>query len=396
MRILRLIPYFADAFGGPPNHVRMLTRELAKMGHETVIYTTNLADKSGKTTTFEDSGFEVRAFPVHIHVGDYFYTPEMREALEHEEFDLVHAHCYRNYQAELADWIAEERRKPLIFTAHGTLVKLPNLRDRILKGLYDLRNHGRALRDASHVVALSLQETNQYRALGVPQEKIARIYHGIDGGLFRPLPDPADLRALWRLKGGPVVLYVGRFHRRKGVQHLLAAFQQLLFQFPTAQLVLCGSDYGYQGNLEQQTMNQGMQDHVVITGAVHHERMPEVYALADVVVLPAQYEVFGHTIAEAAACGKAVVATKWGWAAEFFESEKECLLVDRYGDVDELAHAIAALLEDPKRRASVGSRAREKVLRELSWEVCARKHVEMYHRALADLVPAKIPVTMAA
>lgn len=396
MRILRIIPYFADSFGGPPHHVKMLTRELTKMGHETVIYTTNLSDKSGQTTTFEDSGFEVRAFPVHVHVGDYFYTPEMKKALEQEEFDIVHAHCYRNYQAELADWIAEERRKPLIFTAHGTLVKLPNLRDRVLKGLYDLRNQGKVLKDASRVVALSLRETNQYRSLGVPHKKIVRIYHGIDGDLFCPQPDPVELRARWGLDGSPVVLYAGRLHHRKGVQYLLPAFQQLLPRFPTARLVLCGSDYGYQRELEQQARNRGIQDHVVITGAVEHDLMPEVYALADVVVLPAQYEVFGHTIAEAAACGKPVVATKWGWAAEFFEGDKECLLVDRYGDVDELARAIQALLEDPRLRADLGQRAREKVLRELSWEVCARKHVNAYYQALADFVLADVPVTTAA
>ncbi len=72
MRIVRIIPYFTDAFGGPPHHVKMLTRELTKMGHETVIYTTNLADESGRTTTFDDAGFEVRAFPVRLSVGDYF------------------------------------------------------------------------------------------------------------------------------------------------------------------------------------------------------------------------------------------------------------------------------------------------------------------------------------
>jgi glycosyltransferase involved in cell wall biosynthesis len=396
MRIVRLIPYFTDAFGGPPHHIKMLTRELAKKGHETVIYTTNLADRSGKTITFEGSGFEVRAFPAHVLVGDYFYTPEMRRALEGEEFDIVHAHCYRNYQTDIANRIAKERRKPLFFTAHGTLVKLPNLRDRILKGLYDVRNQGRLLKDASCVVALSHEEANQYHALGVLRGKIAVIYHGIDGEIFRPLPDPVELRRQWDLDGGPVVLYVGRLHYRKGVQYLLPAFQRLLVHFPTAHLVLCGSDYGFQKHLEQQTRHLHIQDHVVFTGAVERGRMPQVYALADVVVLPAQYEVFGHTIAEAAACGKPVVATKWGWASEFFESDTECLLVDRYGDVDELAQAIETLLGDPKRRADVGSRAREKVLRGLSWETCARKHLEMYNRALANTIPVEVPVTTAA
>ncbi len=388
MRILRLIPYFSDAFGGPPHHVKMLTRELTRMGHETVIYTTNLADKSGKTTAFEGPEFDVRAFPVKLSVGDYFYTPAMREALRHEEFDLVHAHCFRNYQAELAEWIASERGKPLIFTAHGTLVRLPTARDRVLKWLYDLKNQRKVLREASKVVALSLREANQYRKLGVPHQRIVRIYHGIDGDLFRPIRDAEVLRAKRGITGGPVVLYVGRLHARKGVRYLLPAFREVLRAFPSAQMVFCGADDGSRNELERQAISLALQERVVFLGAVEHEMMPSVYALADVVTLPAQYEVFGHTIAEAAACGKPVIATKWGWAAEFFEGGKECILLDRYGDVDEIARAVIGLLADGAQRSSLGARAREKVVRELSWKTCAQKHLDMYFRALAEAKPS--------
>ena len=58
MRILRLIPYFNDGFGGPVNHAKMLTRELERAGHETVIFTSNLADKSGEVSPSFANGFE--------------------------------------------------------------------------------------------------------------------------------------------------------------------------------------------------------------------------------------------------------------------------------------------------------------------------------------------------
>ncbi len=384
MRILRLIPYFTDTFGGPVHHVKMVTKELERLGHETVVYTTNLADKNGQIATFNKGDFDVRAFPVQWSVGDYFYTPGMKAALKQEDFDIVHAHCYRNYQSDLAAWISWETRKPLIFTAHGTLVKLPGLRDKMLKGFYDALSRGRVLNESSRVIALSLREMNQYRSWNVPHGKIVRIYHGIDADLFRPLDNGHVVREEIGLGSGPVILYVGRIHERKGLQYLIPAFQDVLTEFPTAKLVICGPDYGYRKELTRQVAGTPARNGIVLTGEVEPNRMPLLYGASDIVVLPARHEVFGHVLAEAASCGKAIVATKWGWAAEFFENRKDCMFVDGYGNVPALAEILLTLLRDSDLREGLGARAREKVLRNLSWRACALNHIKIYEQALAN------------
>jgi phosphatidylinositol alpha-mannosyltransferase len=181
---------------------------------------------------------------------------------------------------------------------------------------------------------------------------------------------------------GPVILYAGRIHKRKGLQYLLPAFKEVLTEFPQATLVICGPDYGYRQELLKLVADTTMRENVVWTGEVEHGRMPQIYAASDIVVLPAEYEVFGHVLAEAASCGKAIVATKWGWVAEFFENGKECMLVDGYGNVRALADTLRILLRDATLRASMGTKAREKVLRNLSWESCALAHSRTYEKLL--------------
>lgn len=380
MRILRLIPYFADGFGGPVNHVKMLTKELDQEGHETVIYTTNLSSKEGRIEPDLGNGYDVRAFPVRWSVGDYFYTPGMKRALRSEEFDLVHAHCYRNYQADLGAWISRIAEKPLVFTAHGTLPKLPNLKDRFLKGVYDAFAGRKVLKTSRAVVALSLREMNQYRHMRVPHERIVRIYHGVDSQLFRPMNDanPLELGS----NGGPLVLYVGRIHRRKGLQFLVRAFHRVLREFPDASLVICGPDYGYKNHLLRLVHHLAIEDRILFLGSVEHESLPAIYAASDIVALPSRQEIFGHALAEAASCGKAIIATKWGWAAEFFVDREDSMLLGKYGEVSLLSQALLELLRDSDFREQLGRAARRKVLTQLSWEVCTTDHVRTYKQVL--------------
>ncbi len=383
MKILHFIPYFTEAFGGPVRHLKMLTQELARAGHEPVIYTSNLADKTGETTDFSEDTFDVRAFPVKAGIGDFFFTPAMKAALREEDFDVAHAHCYRNYQADLAAWIAGKQGKPLVLTAHGTLPKLPDLRDRFLKSFYDTVSQWKVLGSAERFIALSSQESEQYQTLGASLEKIVTIYHGIDTDFFSPEINGGSVRENLGLGPGPLILYAGRIHQRKGIQFLLPAFKKILHEFPSATLVICGSDYGYRAAIERQIERSSIHENVVLTGEIPDGLMPQLYGTSDVVVLPAQYEVFGQVLAEAASCGRATVATRWGWAAEFFEDQKDCMFVEEYGDVVALTSALLELLRHPDLRASLGANARAKILENLSWSKCAEEHLQLYEGAVA-------------
>ncbi|MFN2287091.1 MAG: glycosyltransferase, partial [Chromatocurvus sp.] len=108
------------------------------------------------------------------------------------------------------------------------------------------------------------------------------------------------------------------------------------------------------------------------------------YARASVAVVPSLYEGFGLPAGEAMACGVPVVASDAGALPEIVGDAG--LLVPP-GDADALAQAIDALLGDPPRRAALGAVARQRIVDNFSWDVCAGHMVAYYRQVLsrADL-----------
>lgn len=377
-RVLRFIPYFSREFGGPVNHAQYLTRELAELGYDQTIYTTNLANRDGDSRSFEDSEFDVRAFPATRIAGDYFFTPGMVSAVRNEAgVDLIHAHCYRNFQCDLAVLFARVTDTPLVLTAHGTIKALDRT-DALLKGLHDFGTLRRGLRWPDRYIAVANAEVEQYTAKGVPEEKVEVIHHGVDVERFRSDVDASPFVAEYGLDDTRYVLYAGRLDERKGLQHLIPAVNELAAEYPDLRLVLAGADYGYEDVLRELCAELECTDLVRFVGHLEQETLIQAYNGASLVCYPSKFEIFGHTLTEASACGTPCVAMGWGAAQQIVQDGETGRLLDRYGNVSELVSTIKYILRDKSRADEMGEKARERILNSFSWRACARNHDRLY------------------
>lgn len=382
MRILRFIPYFTRAFGGPVNHARYLTRELNDRGHEHAIYTTDLATRDGLSASFTDDEFDVRAFRARQLVGDYFLTPGMIRALRRESgYDLIHAHCYRNFQTDLAALLARQTNTPLVVTAHGTIRSIDRV-DRVRKGLYDIGTARSALRWADRCVAVAETEVRQYTASGVHESDVAVIPHGVDVDRFSPNVDATAFVRRHGLDGTRFVLYAGRLHEQKGIQHLLPAIERLAREYEDLALMIAGPDYGYERELRVLCRDLGCAERVRFVGHLDQETLVEAYNAAYLVCYPSKLEIFGHVLTEASVCGTPCVATRWGAAEQIVTDGVSGRLLDDYGDVEAITETIRSLLERPERVAEMGRRARTHVVANFSWANCATEHERVYRELL--------------
>lgn len=378
MRFLRFIPYFSRAFGGPVNHAKYLSRALDDRGHETTIYTTNLADRSGETTQFDDSDFDVRVFPARTLVGDYYVTPGMAPAVRDvRDYDVIHAHGYRNFQADLAAFLARLTDTPFVLTAHGT-IKSINRRDAIVKGVYDLVTLKRTLKWTDRCIAVAEAEVDQYANAGVPPEAVEVIHHGVDIDRFSPDIDGSDFVEAHGLEASRFVLYAGRLHERKGLQYLIPAVQAVAREHDDVRLVIAGPDYGYEDALRELCHDLGCGPLVHFVGHLDQATLIQAYNAAYLVCYPSQFEIFGHTLTEAGACGTACVATAWGAAPQIIEDGETGRLLGEYGNVEELAAVLDDLLSSPETVSAMGTRARTHISREFSWDACAERHEAVY------------------
>jgi len=250
----------------------------------------------------------------------------------------------------------------------GPYIHRPNLRDRLYLGL-----DYAGIRRATALIAVS-QTTKRdlVRHLGIPPERVAVVYEGLDHGLFRPVDR--------RLVDAPYILFVGSEHPRKDLPTLLCAFRLLKDQprFGDLRLVKVGAAGGREAPFRRRTLAAvaalGLQDDVVFTGRVPDADLPAYYGGAACLVLPSRYEGFGFPPLEAMACGCPAIVANAGALPEI-AGDAALLVPPR--DPPALAHAMATLLTDDDARRGLVERGLRRA-RAFSWERTARETLAVY------------------
>lgn len=213
------------------------------------------------------------------------------------------------------------------------------------------------------VIAVSDAAARPYRRF-VP-DKVTVIRNGVDLALFNPRAVP---RGAFRRDAGidpaaTVVGYSGQLIPRKGLDVLIRAAARLLPSRPHLLFVAlgripAGSTVDYRAQYEALTRELGVADRVRFLGF-----RPDVRAAVldfDILALPARQDPFPRSIIEAMALGTPIVASRAGGIPEMIDHETHGLLVPP-GDVDALASAIGALVDDPARRRELATAALARV-----------------------------------
>jgi phosphatidylinositol alpha-1,6-mannosyltransferase len=199
------------------------------------------------------------------------------------------------------------------------------------------------------------------------------VHPGVDPQAFRPV-DAGFLRARYGLGDAPVIVSLGRMVARKNLAGLIAALPAVRQAVPGARLLLGGTG-PERADLQERAAALGLRDSVLFPGRIADGEMAAHYSLADAFCLPSlasekDVEGFGIVYLEAGACEVPVVGGRAGGVPDAVADGETGLLVDPRSR-EELADALIALLSDRARGKAMGRRARERVLRDFTWESCA-------------------------
>jgi starch synthase len=218
------------------------------------------------------------------------------------------------------------------------------------------------------------------------------VHNGIDAEEYRPEWGTDVVKRLGIDPDRPIVMYLGRVTRQKGLPHLLDAALEI---DPEAQLVLCaGAADTPELEAEVSSKVQRLADergNVIWIGQVAKEDIVELLTHADVFVCPSIYEPLGIVNLEAMACETPVVATATGGIPEVVVDGETGFLVpfepaegggggprDRVRFARDIAERVNALLADPERAAAMGRAGRRRVLEHFTWGAAAHRTVEIY------------------
>jgi len=389
LKILLVVPYFppAEAFGGPVKVAYQTAKELVKRKHEVVVYTSDAKDFSSRLRIDSDNlidGIRVHYFRnlalTLVKKFKLFITPQLvsRAKEEVKEFDVIHLHEYRTFQNIVIAHYANKYGVPYVLQAHGSLPRI--MAKQRLKRIYDALFGYRLLRDASRVIALSRVEAEQYRSVGVPEEKIEVIPNGIDLSEYADLPPKGCFRQKFGIKEEEkIVLYLGRIHRIKGLDILVEAFAKVIEDLGDIRLVVVGPDDGYLNELKALINALKIEDNVLILDPLYGEDKLETYVDADVYVLPSRYEAFSISLLEAYACGKPVIASRVGGLTDIVVEGITGLLVETR-DVRKLTRSMLSLLNDDDRAKEMGLRSKQFVKENFTIEKVVDKLEPLYQK----------------
>jgi len=210
--------------------------------------------------------------------------------------------------------------------------------------------------------------------VGVPLAAMAVVPVGVDPTVFRPLPDVAEVP-------GRLMTTASADVPIKGLRYLLEAVAKLRTE-REVELVVIGVPRDTNG-IPKLIRHLGIEDVVRFVSGVEERRIIELYAEAQVAVVPSLYEGFSLPAVEAMACGVPVVATTGGALPEVVGRDDDTALLVPPADPGRLAGAIGRLLGDLSLRARIGAAGRRRVMERFTWRACAAASVEQY-RAVLD------------
>ena len=405
MRIALLSYRSKPHCGGQGVYVRHLSRELVRLGHEVEVF-------SGQPYPELDPGVRLTKVPSLdlYREPDPFRIPkreEFRDLLDLYEFLAMCTAAFpepRTFSRRVARLLKGRRGDfdvvhdnqtlgygmldiermglPLVTTIHHPitfdrrvdLAHAPLKKQLPLRRWYSfLRMQGKVARSVPQVLTVSESSRRDIATdFGVDPERIQVIPLGVDE-VFRPPTKPRV--------PGRIVAMASADTPMKGVATLLEAVAKLRTERQVELVLVTKPSKG--GRTEQLIEKLGLEDCVQFVHGISDAELVEVMGSAELACVPSLYEGFSLPTAELMACETPLVVSRAGAIPEVVGDDGECADLVTPGDVGELYDAIAALLDDPERRARMGAAGRRRVLDKFSWHAVAVATTEAYERAVA-------------
>ncbi|MEQ8962852.1 MAG: glycosyltransferase, partial [Coleofasciculus sp. C2-GNP5-27] len=308
------------------------------------------------------------------------------------DYPVVHTNYW------LSSWVGMELKKvqPLsqVHTHHSLgAVKYQSVTDIPPIASTRLAVEKACLETAERIVATSPQEQDHIRTLVSQTANIDIIPCGTDIRRFGAVSQSEARLRLGIPKSSLVVLYVGRFDKRKGIETLVRAVSHSIFPglADIRLIIVGGSRPGQSDGIERERIEGivdelGLREYTTFPGRVDHDTLPYYYAAANVCAVPSHYEPFGLVTIEAMAAGTPVVGSNVGGLQFTIAPEKTGLLCEPQDELA-FAQAIDRILASPQWQKQLGAAARTRVETLFSWDGVAQQLGKLY----LSLMPVPVP-----
>ncbi|MEI7966213.1 MAG: glycosyltransferase family 4 protein [Actinomycetota bacterium] len=295
------------------------------------------------------------------------------------DFDIVHDNQCLGYGI-----LKIEKIIPTIVTLHHPITKDRKLemehtptwwkRKAIGRWYSFVEMQGKVASKMPRVVVVSKNSIDDIHTdMKVSLDRMRLVPVGVDHELFSPKP-------LVQRKAGHMITTASADVALKGLSYLLEALAKLRTEREVHLTIIGKPREGANADLIR---SLGLEDCITHVSGVTDERIVELYAQAELAVVPSLYEGFSLPAIEAMATGTCLVATTGGALPEVTGVDNDTVLSCPAGDAEALAAAIRRGLDSKELRDRIGAAGRARVVERWSWRHCAALTVDQYKEVLS-------------
>ena len=396
MKILYVINQISE-WSGDSSLLWYSVKMLQKMGHQVAIATTDgnpfrdedsyekyfkTMEKLSKANNKLVKINGISVYPVHC-ISSHFgmYSPNAGNLAKKivKDFDIIHIYSWYHHIGIEFFKTTEKYGIPLVFTAMGTLQNNAQSFYKKQKSIIDFLYTKKIINYASALHSVGNSEIETYLKYGGNIEKIIKIENGINLNDFE-LKNSSDILKRLNMENKPYVLYLGRIHKKKGIELLLNSFKMLNNTNKEINLIIAGSgENNYVREIKTIVKNLGLENMVKFTGLVSHDEKITLLSFAKLFSLTSISDIHPRAIQEALTMGVPVVISK---ESDYPEVEEYNAGIIVNLDSKEICNAFEKLLKNDEILNTFSNNAKKLIKEKFLLEEQVKKFEKLYQNIL--------------
>ena len=378
----------ATQFGGILSLCVDIARESSNSGHDTTIFTTNL-DFANNLKTFNKNlprietieNFKIKRSNVWFSIGLFYVNPGIYFDMLKDKYDVIHTVGVRSFQSYIAALVSKKRNTPLIISDQGGLTTHPDLKNSglVKRIFYKLQSPmiRFVIGQAKKIIVANEYERKIFSKLA-DENKIEVVRNGIN---LENMKSSVDFKKKYAINHD-YFLFLGRFHKVKGIDILLKAMQLIKNNhlMSDVKLVIMGVDFGFEDEMLKMIKEMNLDNIVKVIKNPPREDVIAAYKESEFLVLPSRWELSPLTPLEGFAFKKPTISTKAHGIPYTLDDGKNSILVESE-NFNELSDKIIELLNDKTKCRELGMNGYEHIRKECNSQEMVQHMLRIYEKA---------------
>ena len=379
----------ATQFGGIMFLALDIAKNLAKIGKNTTIYTTDL-DFANNPHTFNKNllreekieKFKIKRSHVWFHLALYFVNPGMKKQMMDDDIDIIHTFGIRSYQSYIAAIISKKKKIPLIISDQSGLTTHPDLKEKgiLFRILYFIQKPflNYIIKQSSKIIVANEYEVKIFKKFA-SESKISVVRNGVD---LEELTSDIDFNEKYNINE-KFILFLGRFNKVKGIDVLINAIKIVKeeTEIKNLKFLILGVDFGFEKEMYGLIQKLNLENIIKVIKNPPRKDVISAYKNCEFLVLPSRWELSPLTPLEGFAFKKTVISSNVHGIPYTLKDKENCSLIEP-DNPKILAKSIVELLNDKEKCNKLGNAGFDFVMKIGNSKEMAKNTLNVYEEVL--------------